>query len=177
MAVSRLCKSASQPASQLASQRIRYVADLSRFRSFLQKFLFCASWNSNQSYSSDTCAKYAPSGCEFVIFAEHVCKVQPLELRIRCILRTRAQRAATGAPNSSYFSNTCAKCRRLSSEFVVFFEHVCKVLSFELRICCIPRTRAQSAASQQARQIEVLDFRNSGLGSRSFNTLLQLTKC
>ena len=39
-----------------------------------------------------------------------------------------------GAPNSSYFSNTCAKCSRSSSEFVVFREHVCKVLPFEFRI-------------------------------------------
>ena len=29
--------------------------------------------------------------------------------------------------NSSYFSNTCAKCSRSSSEFVVFLEHVCKM--------------------------------------------------
>ena len=59
---------------------------------------------------------------------------------------------------------------RLISECVVFLEHVCKESPLEIRIRCISRTRVQSAASQQARHIEVLDFRNSGLGSRSFNT-------
>ena len=59
---------------------------------------------------------------------------------------------------------------RLISECVVFLEHVCKVQPLDLRIRRISRTRVQSAASQQARQIEVVDFRNSGLGSRSFNT-------
>ena len=83
---------------------------------------------------------------EFAIFLEHVCKVQPLELRIHRIPRTRVQSAAVRAPNLWYSSNTCAKCCRLSSEFIVFLEHVCKVLPFELRICGILRTRVQSAA-------------------------------
>jgi hypothetical protein len=149
----------------------------------------------NSSYFSNTCAKYSRyrrwanargvriffaffkcsllhsrSSYEFVVFLEHVCKVHALEHRIRRISRTRVQGAAAGSPNSSYFSNTCATCRRSSYEFVVFLEHVCKESPLEIRIRCISRTRAQSAASQQARHIEVLDFRNSGLGSRSFNT-------
>ena len=56
---------------------------------------------------------------------------QPLELRIRRIARTRVQSTADESPNSLYFANTCAKCSRLSFEFVVFLEHVCKVLPFE----------------------------------------------
>jgi hypothetical protein len=53
---------------------------------------------------------------------------------------------AARAPNSWYSSNTCAKCCRSNSEFVVFREHVCKVLPFELRNRRISRTRVQSAA-------------------------------
>ena len=124
----------------------------------------------NSQYSSNTCAKCSRSSSEFVVFLEHVCEVQPPDLRIRRISRTRVQSAAAGSLNSLYFANTFAKCSRWMSEFVVFFEHVCKVQPLDLRIRCISRTRVQSAASQQARQIEVVDFRNSGLGSRSFNT-------
>ena len=67
------------------------------------------------------------SSSEFVVLFEHVSEMQPFQLRIRRISRTRVQRAAARAPNSSYFSNTCAKCCGLSSGFVVFLEHVCKV--------------------------------------------------
>ena len=124
----------------------------------------------NSSYSSNTCAKYSCWISGFVVFFEHVCKVQPLDLRIRRIPRTRVPSTAAGFPDSSYSSNTCAKCSRWISEFVVFLKHVCKVQPLDLRIRRISRTRVQSAASQQARQIEVVDFRNSGLGSRLFNT-------
>ena len=83
---------------------------------------------------------------EFVVSFEHVCKIQPFELRIRSIHRTRVQRAAVRVPNWRYSSNTGVKCCRSSSEFIVFHEHVCKVLPFEIRICCILRPRVQSAA-------------------------------
>ena len=36
---------------------------------------------------------------ECVVFLEHVCKVQPLDLRIRCISRTRVQSAVAGSSN------------------------------------------------------------------------------
>jgi hypothetical protein len=93
------------------------------------------------------CAKYAHPGGEPGSFLEHVCNVQPLELRIHRITRTRVQSAAVRAPNLWYSSNTCAKCCRSSSEFIVFFEHVCKVLPFELQIRCIIRTRLQNIAA------------------------------
>ena len=61
------------------------------------------------------------------------------------------------AGNLTYFSNKYAKYALPGCEFVIFLEHVCKM------------QLASQLASQQARQIEVLDIRNSGLGSRSFN--------
>ena len=53
--------------------------------------------------------------------------MQPLELRIRRISQTSVQSTAARFANSSYFSNTCAKCSRWISEFIVFREHVWKV--------------------------------------------------
>ena len=85
------------------------------------------------------------SSSEFVVLFEHVSEMQPFQLRIRRISRTRVQRAAARAPNSSYFSSTCAKCSHWSAEFVVFLEYVCKVQPLELRIHRISRTRVQSA--------------------------------
>ena len=64
---------------------------------------------------------------EFFVFLEQMCYVQPLELRIHRISRTSVQSTAARFANSSYFSNTCAKCSRWISEFVVFREHVWKV--------------------------------------------------
>ena len=59
----------------------------------------------------------------------YFCKSLKVSLgrRIHRIPRTRVQSAAVRAPNLWYSSNTCAKCCRLSSEFIVFLEHVCKV--------------------------------------------------
>ena len=82
-----------------------------------------------------------------IVFLGHVCKLQPLELRIRCISRTRVHSAAVRYPNLSYFANTCARPNYLSSEFVVFREHVCRVLPFDIRICRISRIRVQNAAA------------------------------
>ena len=75
---------------------------------------------------SNTCAKCGAPGGELGSVLEHVCKVLPFELQIRRILQPRVQSAAAGSPNSSYFKNTCAKCSRRISEFVVFPEHVRK---------------------------------------------------
>jgi hypothetical protein len=102
-----------KPSENQNVDRIRYVADLSRFkirhicRTRVQS---AAARASNSSYYSNTCAKCSHWSAEFVVFLEHVGKVQPLELRIRRILRTRVQSAAVRAPNLLYSSNTCAKC-------------------------------------------------------------------
>ena len=78
------------------------------------------------------------NAAEFVVFLEHVCKVLPFDIRIARISRARAHSAAVRYPNLPYFSNTCARrnsnqsyfsdtcanCSHLSSEFVVFREHV-----------------------------------------------------
>ena len=78
--------------------------------------------------------KFLPdAGCRWLIFfcrgfKKHIKHSGFLDIsKTKHIYRTCAQSAAFGAPNSSYFSNTCAKCCGLSSGFVVFLEHVCKV--------------------------------------------------
>ena len=52
------------------------------------------------------------------------------------------------ATNSLYFSNKCGKYNRLSSEIVVFREHVCKVQPLDLQMRRISRTRVQNAAGR-----------------------------
>ena len=90
---------------------------------------------------------YSRSISEFVVFLEHVCKVQLFEFRVHCIPRTRVQSAAVRAPDLWCSLNTCAKCCRSRSEFIVLFEHVCKVLRFKLRIRRILRIRVQNTAA------------------------------
>ena len=58
----------------------------------------------------------------------------------------------------AYSSNTCAKYALPGYKFVVFLEHVCKILVSWLRIYYISRTRVQNAggktAGQAARQTD-----------------------
>ena len=121
---------------------------------------------------------------EFCVYLEHVCELCASRLPFCSISRTRVQ---SGFEFVVFLEHVCEVrsswfgfalfleyvwCSRSSSEFVVFLEHVCKVQPLDLIIRRISRTRVQNAASQQAKQIEVPDFRNSGLESRSFNTWL-----